>query len=56
MDRELPKNIHAVMLGRKGGLANKGIPKPKSVLNLKPGRPKGAKNKPKGVKSSSRRA
>lgn len=35
------KNAHAVALGRKGGKANKGIPKPKSAENgKKGGRPK----------------
>lgn len=29
------KNPHAVALGRRGGKANKGIPKPKSAANLK---------------------
>jgi hypothetical protein len=38
------KNPHAVVLGRRGGKANKGIPKPKSAENGKRGgRPK--KNK-----------
>ena len=41
----------AVALGRKGGLANKGIAKPKSAANLPKGRPKGAKNKPKLAKA-----
>lgn len=37
----MPKNPHAVALGRKGGKANKGIPKPKSAENGKlGGRPK----------------
>jgi len=31
------KNPHAVALGRKGGKANKGIPKPKSAENGKKG-------------------
>jgi hypothetical protein len=35
------KNAHAVALGRLGGLANKGIPKPKSAEN-------GRKRKKKG--------
>lgn len=37
----MPKDPAAVKLGRKGGLANKGIPKPKSADNgKKGGRPK----------------
>jgi hypothetical protein len=37
----MAKNPHAVALGRKGGEANKGIPKPKSAENGKlGGRPK----------------
>jgi hypothetical protein len=39
------KNPHAVALGRNGGIANKGIPKPKSAENgKKGGRPKKVKN------------
>lgn len=37
----MPKDPAAVKLGRKGGKANKGIPKPKSAENgKKGGRPK----------------
>ena len=32
------KNPHAVALGRRGGKANAGIPKPKSAENLKAAR------------------
>lgn len=45
------KNPHAQALGRLGGLANAGIPKPKSAENgRKGGRPAGSKNRPKPAK------